>query len=258
VSASETVIVCVRTQGPVNLGMIARTCRNLGIDHLRLVDPLCEVDCADARRFANHACDFLLAAPRYRQLEDAIGDCGLAIATSGRSRDATHGPPLGLDDVPGLCAQRPGERIALVFGNDADGLDRDELRACQALLRLEAPGDYPIYNLAQAVAIVAHRFVLPPVERPAPRTDPAAPRAHVERLYTYWMNTLERFGYFRHASRERYAPKVRQLVNNLHFTRDDLDIVFGMFAQFHHRAFGDKGHHLIATDSEEGGEGSGG
>src|SRR4051812_36758052 len=56
-------IVLVRTQGPVNLGMVARLCGNLSITDLRLVSPLCEIDCEDARKFSTWGKELLLSAP---------------------------------------------------------------------------------------------------------------------------------------------------------------------------------------------------
>ena len=57
-------VILVRTQGPINLGMVARICGNLGIEDLRLVSPLCEVNCEDSRKFSTHSKELLLAARR--------------------------------------------------------------------------------------------------------------------------------------------------------------------------------------------------
>lgn len=76
-------VVVVRPSGPVNLGQIARCCSNLGIDDLRLVSPLCQVNCSDSRKFAVNAREFLLAAPVFDSLEKAVADCSVVIGTSG-------------------------------------------------------------------------------------------------------------------------------------------------------------------------------
>lgn len=233
-------VVLVRTQGPVNLGMIARLCGNLGITDLRLVAPRCEIDCEDARKFAVHARDFLLAAPVFPDLASAVHDCGLVVGTSARVREAEAGIPMLPEEVPALLARRPAARWAIVFGNEADGLNEAELERCQAFVRLRTFGDIFSYNLSHAVAITLYQIAS--VDAPTPERigEPAATRAEVDHLYAYWMHSLERFGYFRRTTRERFAPQLQRLMNHLHLSRHDVQMLWGMFAQFHYRTFGNR------------------
>ncbi|MEK7412704.1 MAG: TrmH family RNA methyltransferase, partial [Planctomycetota bacterium] len=80
-------VVLVRTQGPINLGMVARICGNFGIDDLRLVAPRCEVNCDDSRKFSTHSRDLLLNAQVFPTLAAAVADCGMVVGTSARFRD---------------------------------------------------------------------------------------------------------------------------------------------------------------------------
>jgi TrmH family RNA methyltransferase len=146
-------LVLVRTAGPINLGMIARTCGNWGIDDCWLVDPQCSIDCDDTRKFANRAIDWLRERSVVDTIDQALADCGAAIATTARPRDGVA--PLSPTQVPhwlqamSLTTEAP---IALVFGNEQHGLNESEYAACQAGLRLPMPGTYQSFNLAQAVA----------------------------------------------------------------------------------------------------------
>jgi TrmH family RNA methyltransferase len=236
-------VVLVRTQGPINLGLVARACANTGITDLRLVAPQCPVDCSDARKFANHAKEQLLAAPVYERLDQAVADCGLVIGTTARDRDNERGTPLPLNAAAALMAERPAERYALVFGNEADGLSTNELQGCQAFLHLATPGPYPSYNLSHAVAIVAYHLTAT-TEPVGIADNPAAERVHVDRLGRYWLGTLERFRYFRRTRRESWEPHFADLLNRLRLGRRDIDILFGMLAQFNYFAFGDKGEEM--------------
>jgi tRNA/rRNA methyltransferase len=237
-------IVLVRTQGPINLGGVARLCGNLGIEDLRLVDPLCDPNSDEARKFANHRRDFLLAAPVFPDLSAALHDVSLAIGTSARDRDEEFGPAVGLDALPGLIGERGTAKIALVFGNEADGLSNEELLACHHRLHLETPGDYPSYNLSHAVAITAHHLCVDITEVPAPSAgtlDDAAIGSTVDRLGTYWLDSLERFNYFRRTNRSRFEPQFRLLLKRLRLNERDATTLFGTLAQFNYFAFGDKG-----------------
>jgi len=237
-----TVVLC-RTQGPVNLGMIMRLCGNVGINDLRLVDPLCSGADDDARRFANHARERLAAIPIYGSLSDAIADSQLAIATTARVRDARFGSPLALTEMSAAISERKASRVALVFGNEADGLTNDELALCPLHLHLDTPGDYPSYNLAHAVAIVSHFACCLMEQTTVQSTDQqsAAPIALQKKLETYWLDSLERVDYFRgNRSREQFAPHFAQLIHRLALSNEDATVLLGCLAQGNYFAFQDK------------------
>jgi len=233
-------LVLVRTQGPVNLGMIARLCGNLAITDLRLVAPRCEIDCEDARKFSVHAKDFLLSAPVFPDLASAVADCGMVVGTSARIRETEAGIPLLPEEVPAVLARRPSTRWALVFGNEADGLNEEELERCQAFVRLRTYGDIFSYNLSHAVAIMLYQLAGVGAQIPEREVEIAATRIEVDHLYNYWMHSLERFGYFRRTTRERFAPQLQRMMNHLHLSQHDVQMMWGMFAQFHYRTFGNR------------------
>jgi TrmH family RNA methyltransferase len=243
---SNACVVLVRTQGPVNIGMIARLCGNLGITDLRLVQPECEVNCAESRKFSTHARDFLLAAPIYPRLRDAVADCGLVIGTSARERDVDHGDALLPHEVPALLAKRPAAKYALVFGNEADGLNDDEMHCCQAFVRLKTFGTIQSYNLSHAVGLFLYSMAnADPVARDIAMPT-ASSRDEVEHLYHYWLHSLERFDYFRRTEQERFEPQLRRLFNRLHLSHHDVQMLWGMLAQFHYFTFGNRSEEEIA------------
>lgn len=246
-------VVLVRTQGPINLGMVARLCGNLGIDDLRLVAPRCEVNCDDSRKFSTHSRDLLLGARIFPDLASAVADCGLVIGTSARFRDSELGTSKAPSEIPQLLAERPAERWAVVFGNEADGLDTAELRCCQTWVHLDTFGPNLSYNLANAVAItlyVAASQGVPP-RRSDDYTEPAAPRRSVDALYDYWLGTLDRIQYFRRADVERFRPLLNRMLSRWHLTVNDVQALRGMFAQMNYFAFGRRFDRLDGPQPQE-------
>lgn len=245
-------LILCRTQGPVNMGMVARLCGNFGITDLRFVAPMFEVDCDEARKFSVHAKEQMLAAPVFATLEEAVADCGLVVGTTARVRDADLGVPVLPRQLPSVLARRPAARWALVFGNEADGLHDHELRCCQAFVRLEHFGGIYSYNLSHAVAIMLYELACLDARPADPDQPPGADRDQVERLFHFWLHTLERFDYFRRTKAERFAPQLRQLFTRLHLSDMDVQMFWGMLAQFHYKAFGDRAKGMHDPEDPQG------
>lgn len=245
----DVVVVLVRTQGPINLGLVSRACANLGVVGLRLVDPHCRPDAPEARKFANHARDDrLLRAPVYDDLAAATADCQLVFGTSGRPRDAEHGAALDPAQAASEADACAAGRVAMVFGNEAHGLDDAELRACNRYLHLATPGSYPSYNLSHAVAICLYQWGAARTEPTPPPTDTTvATRAEIDRLERYWLGSLERFRYFRRTPPERWRPHFRSLLARMRLTAHDVVVLRGMLAQMNYVAFGDKAEAMDRT-----------
>jgi tRNA/rRNA methyltransferase len=233
-------VVLVRTQGPINLGMVARICTNIGITDLRFCNPQCGIDVPEARMFSTHGKDLLLGAPVFADLASATADCGLVIGSSARFRDGELGAGLRPQEVPAYLRQRPAAKWALVFGNEADGLTDGELINCQGWVHLDTFGPNTSYNLSHAVAITLYQLATCG-QTIAPAGEPAARREAVAHLYQYWLSTLERFQYFRRTERERFAPQLQRLFNRLDLSDHDVQVLWGMLAQFQLFAFGDRG-----------------
>jgi TrmH family RNA methyltransferase len=232
-------VVLVRTQGPINLGMVARLCGNLGIDDLRLVAPQCEINCEDSRKFSTHSKELLLAAPVFPDLKAAIADCGLVVGTSARYREAELGPFHSPSGIPAVVTQRQAARWALVFGNEADGLSTEELRCCQTWVHLETFGPNSSYNLANAVAITMYLIATATPAAPAGEPDQqAADRAMVESLHDYWLETLDRIQYFRRANIQQFRPLLNRMLARWHVTHKDVQALRGMLAQINYYCFG--------------------
>jgi tRNA/rRNA methyltransferase len=249
---SSACVVLVRTQGPINLGMVARLCGNFGIADLRLVAPECPVDCEESRKFSTHSKELLLRAPVFADLAAATADCGLVIGSSARFREGELGAGLNPHEVPRLLERRRAERYALVFGNEADGLNDQELRCCQAWIHLLSFGPNAAYNLANAVAISLYQIAT--ADPPAPGDQPpGADRAHIDDLYRYWLASLGRFQYFRRTDPERFAPLLSKFIGRLHLTEHDVQVLRGMLAQFNYFTFGDRGGDRGSTRPDDDG-----
>lgn len=241
-------VVLVRTQGPINLGLIARLCGNFGITELALVQPLCDPGEEQARWYARGCHHRLLSAQRYELLEQAIADCDAVVGTSARQRDEAITTLLGLRDLPSWLTTRAPHRTALVFGNEADGLAADELALCQASLHIAGGGDYPSFNLSHAVAVTLGglaELTLPAAPHD-PETVPPSAEA-LAQLIRYWTGSLERCGLFSERSREQWCSRFAAMLRRLDLRKGDVDVLRAAAGQFNLAAYGDRAPEMAHT-----------
>ncbi len=151
-------IVIVEPLGEINLGSVARLCKNFEVNELRIVAPRCDPKHPDAIKMAVHGKGFLEDASIYPNLLEAIKDCVRVVATCGRT---DHGEiPLQSSNnaLQWLKAEKSSKPIALVFGREDRGLTNLELQMAQKVITLNASSKYPSLNLSHAVAIILHEL----------------------------------------------------------------------------------------------------
>lgn len=150
-------IVLVRPSGPRNVGMILRAAANFGP---------CEVFLVAPERPS------LLLHPDFEQMshgvEDPRGRCTVVESLAQALADATHS--IGFSarardrrsredwraarERLSERANDPGERIALVFGNEVTGFVKEEAAQCAELVHIGTTAEHTSLNLAIAASIV--------------------------------------------------------------------------------------------------------
>ncbi|MFI5181544.1 MAG: RNA methyltransferase [Thermoanaerobaculia bacterium] len=166
------VAVLVRTHSPGNLGAAARAAKNFGAE-LILIDPKVDPLHPDAVAYASGAEEML------RRKDLSTDWCALRegvssiVALSSLRGRVTRGLPPATTFAAIRRDLRAGRRVALVFGPERSGLSTEELRECDARIRIPTSPSFPSLNLAQAVAIaLAFSLSLPvsiPLEAPRRR-----------------------------------------------------------------------------------------
>ncbi len=226
--------VIVRTHNPGNLGAAARAAKNFGAE-LLLVDPRAPLDHADVVAFASGAEDLLRRVKRLAALDEIASAADDVIALSSLRGRASRGlpPPTSFKEIS--SSLRRGRRVALVFGPERGGLTTEELRACDARLRIETRPEFPTLNLAQSVGIalallypfeeIARRSrVLPsPDERPAPTRD-------VRRLLSSLEETLSSAGYPGRGRSKEVIAEIESFVRRGKPTVREVTLLLGALA----------------------------
>ena len=150
-------IVLVEPQHPGNIGAVARAMANFGLNDLAMVNGCELADESYARSKSGRP--VLENSKRYKNIEEAISSCDIAIGTSGIKPEGDkrwYRAPEDVKKINEIIAER--NNPALLFGRENYGLYREELALCEATVTIPTNPEYPILNLSHAVSIVLYEI----------------------------------------------------------------------------------------------------
>ena len=156
----RVIVVFVEPEKPINLGIIARLCRNFEVNELRIVNPeISNEDWKIAEIFASKAKDVLDRARIYDSLEEALKDVNLSIATSAIRRIRGGNimrRAINVSELEEIISETDPGVLAVVLGRESSGLTNEEISKCDLLLSIDASEGYRTLNVACAAAIILH------------------------------------------------------------------------------------------------------
>jgi tRNA/rRNA methyltransferase len=228
------IVVLVEPQLGENIGAAARAMANFGLSQLRLVNPRQGWPNDKARMMATGAGRVLDGAALYETLEKAIADCSFVIATTARAHDQAK-PVIGPAAAAELMAPRvaAGDKVAILFGRERNGLENDEVALADAILTLPVNPAFASLNLGQAIVIVAYEWfklasgselplAMPNKSAPAPKQQLLAFFAAIER-------ELEKVEFFRPPDkRETMQINLRNIFTRMQPTQQDIQTLHGV------------------------------
>ena len=152
-------IVLVEPNGPLNVGSVARLCSNFEVDELRIVSPKCDIFSLEAKKMALKGQKFLNHCKIFENLEKAISDCDLVLASCGRvdvSKDSFF--ESSEDIFNWTTSFRKINNLAIIFGREDRGLTNSELLLANKTFNIPTSKHNPSLNLSHAVSIVLYEL----------------------------------------------------------------------------------------------------
>lgn len=201
-------VVLVEPLNDGNVGAVARSMKNFGLDELVLVRP-CGIG-EEATKRAMHGIDVLKSARTVFADEDALEGVDFIAATSGvttiSEKNFTRIALTPKDFAEKVKGSKG--KIALLFGREDFGLDNGLIKRSDFLISIPANPAYSILNISHAAAIVFYElFATGAVER-KPRE---AGEVEKEKLYEYFSILLDAIDYPPH-KREKTKVMFRRLI----------------------------------------------
>ena len=120
---SNLKVVLVEPNGPLNVGSVARLCSNFEVDELRIVSPKCDILSLEAKRMAIKGHKFLENCVIFDDLQKAIFDCDLVLASCGRIDVNKDSFFVSSEDIfDWTLSFQKINNLAIIFGREDRGL----------------------------------------------------------------------------------------------------------------------------------------
>ncbi len=222
-------IILVDTKTPANIGATARCMMNMGLSRLVLVDPPRDPD-KEALKLAAGADEIVNKALVVSTLQEAIAGHNLVIGTSrhsGRLRKNIHQPREMAEHA---ASSLSGNDIAIVFGNEVNGLTKDQLALCQEIISIPSADAFASLNLSHAVMVVAYEFFLALQTAVPASNQELAEAKELEQFYQHLQKTLLTIGFLERDHPDRMMFSLRQLFGRARLDSREVSILRGILS----------------------------
>lgn len=230
-------VVLVRPQIAGNIGAVARCMENFAAGPLLLVDPKAAPTSREAMQRSTHGEHRLHSARVVNSLAEALEGSVYAIGASRRPGPVHQADDLTPREMGKLIAEQTGRGpVSLLFGSEDNGLSREDLLACDAVVVIPANPDYPTMNLSHAVAVCLYEAFL---SVGAARHTDATIRKHSEpadlammaRLMDKLQHALLTIGYLRPEKPDHLMFPIRTILSRAGLSRAEAQILMGLAQQ---------------------------
>ncbi len=223
-------IVLCHTSHPGNIGSAARAMKTMGLQNLYLVNPKKFPD-GEAKSLAVNAKDVLDKAVVVDSLEEAIADCNFVFGVSGKERSLSQEIMTVREAASKAKSVASTQSVALVFGNETNGLSSAEADRCHILATIPANPDYTSLNLAQAVQIMCYELRMAITDSQLHmenKLGDLATQNELERFYAHMKETLEHIGYINPKAPKKLFERLRRLYGRAQLEKEEVNLLRGI------------------------------
>ncbi len=225
-------VVLCRPSHPGNIGSVARAMKNMGLEKLYLVQPK-TFPSPEADALAAGAGDILNKAMIFDSLDAALSGVIYTIGASCRKRDLSPANLICKDAVAMLVQEisNNGE-VAIVFGNERNGLTVKEALKCNILSDIPTSKNYPSLNLSHAVQIFCYELFWQTSRIDATPKSAITNYIRHEELH-FFLRALQRRveeeGFVKPNQGGRVVDRLERLFRRARLEKEEMDMLLGLF-----------------------------
>jgi tRNA/rRNA methyltransferase/tRNA (cytidine32/uridine32-2'-O)-methyltransferase len=212
----HVVVVLYEPQDPVNIAATVRAMKNMGIQTLRLVDPV-TYDAERIEGIAHDTADVVAGIRHFESLDAALADCVHIAAFTRRRRAAKRASADARQTAQALLAYATAGPVAILFGREDHGLPNEALDRAHIVSTIPTT-DHASLNLAQAVLIALYELHLAAGDAtrtidPPKHDAPLATAAEFELFFADAERALVAIDFFKTRYPEHILRSIRSLAH---------------------------------------------
>ncbi|HIE90515.1 MAG TPA: RNA methyltransferase [Methylophilaceae bacterium] len=223
-------VVLCQTSHPGNIGSTARAMKTMGLSQLYLVKPKKFPD-GEAKSLAVNAADLLHTAVVTETLDEAIADCNFVLAVSGKERSLSQEVMTAHEAASKVKHMAGSQQVALVFGNETNGLSTIEASKCHVLATIPANPNYTSLNLAQAVQIMCYEIRMAVTDGKIHYDEKPvdlATQEDLERFYAHLQEVLTLIGYINPKAPKKLFERLRRMYARASLEKEEVNLLRGI------------------------------
>jgi TrmH family RNA methyltransferase len=226
----RTVVVLNESQDLVNIALIIRAMKNMGLSRLRLVRPA-EFDTWRISGIAHDTEDLVEAVELFDDLPAALADCAYVVGATARRRTVKQ-DWFGPEEAARELTAHP-DRVALLFGREDRGLSNEQIDLCHGLVRIPT-SDHSSMNIGHAAVVLFYEWRKAALGEQIDGRDltskkhgemAAANHEELERFFGLWQRAMEDIGLFGGLDPIPKMRSFRQLFQRARLDKRELGLI---------------------------------
>ncbi len=214
-----------------NIGACARAIKNFNFKKLVLINPKPIFPNDKILATSVGAKNIINQSKKYDNLENALVNIDILIATSARFRNKNI-KHINLDDLKKINFKK---RVGFLFGSEASGLSNDEISYANYTLQIPSNPDFKSLNLSHSLIIIAQYVAsilkLKNIPYKKSRKVKSASKKEIHSMLSLCIKNLDEINFFRPKEKR---PKMLENLRNIFYKMDLSDketrILSGVFA----------------------------
>ncbi|MDC1184723.1 RNA methyltransferase [Alphaproteobacteria bacterium] len=223
-------IILVRPQLSENIGMAARAMDNFGLSKLFIVNPRDGWPSKKAETSAKHADKIINKAKVYDNLDDAVSNFDLVIATSNRKRFLTK----KIYDNFNILEKKiiDFKNTAILFGPENSGLSNQDIRLANFLFTIPTHNSNKSLNLSHAVSLMSYelsKLNKISTKEAISSNDSKVSKLELSNFMNFLINDLDSSGFFRPEEKKaNMIDNIYSIYNKFGLSKKELRMLWGM------------------------------
>jgi len=216
-------VILVEPKNPGNIGSVVRAMKNMGISHLRLVNPVDYREVSEQKKMGYRAQEITENSEEFNTLEEALADIHLSFLATTKSGKWKRDFLLPETAATMISERAHKDKIAIIFGREDKGVTVDESQLSHYYIHVPMAVSYPSLNLSQAVLVVLYEvFKLMGTTPHLPYPKPA-PQKEFNRLYNNIWSLMKSLS-IREPDKGLFHRSLKRALNRTRWSNADLAV----------------------------------